>query len=87
LGAWFKEMLSNSEQYEPLLPGQPEDGERYTMLDSIRDVRSDYEWFFNELPTLTSDSDWQDFISQVNNGRSGASDFYFDPNMQSHLQH
>ncbi len=70
LGAWFKHMLNDNERYEPV-------------LENIRRVRASqqYAWFFDLIPTLTTDSEWEDFVKQVNGGRARASDFYFDPHM------
>ena len=78
LGAWFKSILKDADRYKPLDP----DEQHYNTLGSLRNLRSDYAWFFEEVPYLMTESDWSDFIEQVNAGRSSISNFYFDPHLQ-----
>ncbi|MFH0798785.1 MAG: hypothetical protein V2A66_01245 [Pseudomonadota bacterium] len=68
LGAWFKSLVNTrGDQVE---------------LVNLKQLISDYGWFFDKTPNLSTDSEWNDYISQVNGGRSNMSNFYFDPHMQ-----
>jgi len=67
MGAWFKSLIYNPEYNEK--------GDE--TLSAVKEVVKEYQWFFDKLPPkLTSEQNWKDFISQVNAGRSNASNFY-----------
>ncbi len=69
LAGWFKSVVKED-------PEEPS-------VQPLQGVISEYRWLFDKVPTLATDRDWQDFISQVNAGRSSVSNFYFDPHMQN----
>jgi hypothetical protein len=68
LGAWFKHMTGEYSGDET--------------IHGIEKVCHDYKWFFDQIPVLNSEREWDDFISQVNSGRAEISDFYFDSRLR-----
>jgi hypothetical protein len=68
LGAWFK-----------YIKGEYSGDET---ISSIEEVCREYKWFFEQIPALRTEREWEDFISQVNSGKAEISDFYFDPRLR-----
>lgn len=70
LGAWIKNIAIKHDK-EP------------DLVKPLTEVMGKHGWFFIKMPKLYTDSAWGDFISQVNQGVAGLSNFYFDDRMQN----